>query len=450
MRSKIGKFAAAAAVVIVVLAAISFWPDADVTAKVYGMADVPHLLTNAKTVLIKGWAFPPKNSKTGREYEKLPVEYWVDLEKGRFSLLKPGGYSKNDEPRFLGTVSDGEYVMEDGYVIPVHGESYKTVRFRRLSNFQAQLQARQTVYNSLIAMFGSVNQFPNFRKIAEKEIDGTIFNVWQGEVGGNAPDANVRLKIESWLSPTSGQLGRVQVWLREGDQQWRQFFDIYKIERNVTPPPDIFKTEPPPGCRLENTKETAPAGVLGGEPDMVEGCGLHTHIGFTVSDSCVIVAWSSWEKGVGSQAKMFEDLEIGGELPKTLPALIVSLTPFPQEGKVTYLGRHLAYTQKDGKFYEWSIYVPNCDPLARNTFSSYRIATKYNADKTKFASRPVELSEDITIETVKEFDTWVRGAMADLSDDGKVPEHVTYENVMKLSREIRQSLESEQSADVSD
>jgi hypothetical protein len=36
-----------------------------------------------------------------------------------------------------------------------------------------------------------------------------------------------------------------------------------------------------------------------------------------------------------------------------------------------------------------------------------------------------------------EFDQFVREAMAELSDDGKAPEHVTRENVTQWAKEIR-------------
>ena len=43
----------------------------------------------------------------------------------------------------------------------------------------------------------------------------------------------------------------------------------------------------------------------------------------------------------------------------------------------------------------------------------------------------------LSIKTKEDFDTWVLGAMADLSSEGKAPEDVTYENVLQLARQIR-------------
>ncbi len=40
----------------------------------------------------------------------------------------------------------------------------------------------------------------------------------------------------------------------------------------------------------------------------------------------------------------------------------------------------------------------------------------------------------------EEVDTWVLGAMAELSDNGKPPEGIIYESVLQLARQIRESL----------
>ena len=46
----------------------------------------------------------------------------------------------------------------------------------------------------------------------------------------------------------------------------------------------------------------------------------------------------------------------------------------------------------------------------------------------------------ILIETAENFDWWVLGAMAELSDDGKAPEDITYQTVLQLAEQIRKSL----------
>ena len=50
------------------------------------------------------------------------------------------------------------------------------------------------------------------------------------------------------------------------------------------------------------------------------------------------------------------------------------------------------------------------------------------------------VTNDIRIRNSNDFDALVRGAMAELSDDGQAPDHVTYEQVMELSKKLRESL----------
>jgi hypothetical protein len=77
----------------------------------------------------------------------------------------------------------------------------------------------------------------------------------------------------------------------------------------------------------------------------------------------------------------------------------------------------------------------------RNTFGTYKVISKYNfGPRPFFDGRPGEITQELTINSEQEFDIWVRGAMAELSDDGKAPESITYRNVLKLAEKIRNSL----------
>lgn len=44
-----------------------------------------------------------------------------------------------------------------------------------------------------------------------------------------------------------------------------------------------------------------------------------------------------------------------------------------------------------------------------------------------------------TIKNKKDFDIWIRGAMAEFSGNGIAPENVTYENVTKVIGDLRAS-----------
>jgi len=49
------------------------------------------------------------------------------------------------------------------------------------------------------------------------------------------------------------------------------------------------------------------------------------------------------------------------------------------------------------------------------------------------------VSTDIEITNEMQFNDLVLGAMAELSDDGVAPAHITYKNVMELSKQLQET-----------
>ena len=392
---------------------------------------------------MKGWVYWPERRQNGGEPAKLEFEYWYDFENGRYRRYKPGGIDKDTgEPRYYTTVSDGQYVMGESYHRPVKGDPWKSISFTKLSPFKARLEAYKHSYEVLMRKFGNIDQIKGSTKIAQEEIEGTVFDIWQNEF--YLADGR-RIKIRTWLAPDSGDIGRVLFWekKRKDDLNWRLGLDFHTIELDAVPPAGIFNTEPPAGSKLDNTKETAHTSALGIARQramiMIEDYELHRHIGFTLSDGSVILCWSCPEKNRSSQADLFENLTPGGRLPE-FAAKIEGLTSIPLELGVNYVGYHLTYTQKDGNFYEWSLYMPDSESPARSSLLGYDLSVKYEVDKNRFGTRPGNLSDDLAIESSYDFNIWVRGAMAELSDDGKAPEDITYESVLQLAERIRKSL----------
>ena len=157
-----------------------------------------------------------------------------------------------------------------------------------------------------------------------------------------------------------------------------------------------------------------------------------------MADGSVIVCWNSNdEKSDISQAELFKDLKAGGQLPK-LPAEIYALKSSDLKN-ITYNGYHLAYTQKNGKFYEWSIYVPDEKPVT-GKISGYQLLHRYNPESRIVRAKiGLSMAAELTIENAEDFDILVRGAMADLSDNGTLPENLTYDYILQLVNNIRKS-----------
>ena len=98
------------------------------------------------------------------------------------------------------------------------------------------------------------------------------------------------------------------------------------------------------------------------------------------------------------------------------------------------------YTQKKGKFYEWGIYVAD-EWLTPGGVLGYRLLHKYNPENREVkATISLSMAAELTIDNTEDFDIFVLGAMAELSDDRKAPDDITYESVLQLAERIRESL----------
>ncbi len=437
MKSTITKLAAAAVVIIAVGIVVHYFTGAGTT-PVYGITDLPELLRSAKNIYAKGWMYVPPIVPPGQERRKMVFEFWIDLENGRMRYTSPSTEIRDGKvtAKERQIISDGEYIMQIDH-------TEKTVFFRKLSSFQGVLQTYQNLDTHLKQLFGNPEQMDKHELTGEEQIEGINYQIWEGEIsqvpaaGGTA----ARMKVRSWLSPHSGNLGRVKVWAKLGNKDWFPLMEIYRFERNTVIPEDVFATEPPEGYTLHNNKETAHTKELVMGSFYGAGFSFIYHINFKLSDGSVIFCWSSEDtNSQDSQAALFAKLQFGGSLPK-LPVEAYGLKQigWPSKG-ITYSGHHIAYTKKQGKFYEWAIYTPDKKPQSDDAFA-YQILHRFNPESIKENWQlNVTLVAGIKIETADEFNVLVRGAMAELSDDGKAPEDVTYESVLQLTKQIRESL----------
>lgn len=108
-----------------------------------------------------------------------------------------------------------------------------------------------------------------------------------------------------------------------------------------------------------------------------------------------------------------------------------------------YTGYHLAFTRKQGRFVEWSRYVPDGTPPADVQATGYETLYRRNheiARRFTFDHHDMAMKPEFTIETPEEFDEWVLGAMAELADDGTAPKNLTYQKVIDLAQQVRTSV----------
>ena len=442
MKSPITKFAAAAVVISVVVFGITFLEKSSTPA--YGMTDALELISQAKTLHIRGWRV--KRYGTPLKELKLPFEYWYDLENGRYCLNYSNMSLGSNEIDHGSHICDGEYIMSEGRYKPTGDRVHKTINFEKVDPAKKINIKWLDWYRKLLRIEG-------FHKTGQDVIGGERFDIWEGEYNSGVDDNIDRVRLQTWLSPATAQVGRSKTWRKKDNEDWVQVNEYTTIDRNVSLPEGIFKTEPPAGHEIKTAKEDAIVPVSQ-ERDIYE----QTRFGyaplnywvdpvFHLEDGSLLACWESVDaKESRDQSGYFQGLRVGGDLPK-LPTEIFALSPEPNVRDVQFIGYHLAFTLKETKngkrWYEWSLYIPSKEPPPVNAVLNYRIHRRLNVNRTKDIENSINqiaVSNPQEIRTEDDFNTFVLGAMAELSDDGKAPENVTYESVLQLAEQIRKSL----------
>lgn len=440
MKSPITKLAAAVVIILVIVFSITFLNKSSTSA--YGMTDALELMNQAKTLHIRGWLVrrygtPPKEMK-------LPFEYWYDLENGRYRMNYSNKSLVGNEIDHCSKICDGEYVMSEGRYRPADGQVHKYIRFEKVG------PAKKISFD----WYSNLRQIEGFHKIGQEVIGGERFDIWEGEYNSGIGDTSYRRRLRIWLSPETAQVGRSKAWRKKDKEDWIQISEYTIFEQNVSLPEGIFKTEPPPGYEIKTAKEDATVRVWR-ERDIYEGTQLFEYaplgywVGpfFHLKDGSLLACWQSVDaKESRDQSRYFQGLRVGGDLPK-LPTEIFSLSPEPNVRDVQFIGYHLTFTlketEKGKRWYEWSLYIPDKEPSPVNSVLKYRIHRRLNVNRTKDIENRRNQSA-VTypqeIKTEEDFNNFVLGAMAKRSDDGLVPEHVTYENILRLAKQLRGSL----------
>ncbi len=436
------QFAAAAVIILIAVFGLTFLNKS--SAPAYGMTDALEFISQAKTLHIRGWRVqrygtPPKELK-------LPFEDWYDLENGRYRRNYSMKLSDNNEIDHSSDICDGEYIMSEGRYKPTGGQWHKTINFEKVD-------PAKRINIKWLDWYRKLRQIEGFHKIGQDVIGGESFDIWEGEFNSGIGDNIDRVRLQTWLSPVTAQVGRSKTWRKKDNEDWVQVSEYTTIERNVPLPEGIFKTDPPAGHEIKTAKEDATVPIKQ-ERDIYE----HTQFGyaplnywvepvFHLRDGSLLACWQSVDaKESRDQSELFKGLRVGGDLPK-LPTEIFALSPEPNVRDMKFIGYHLAFTQKEtekGKrWYEWSLYIPDKEPPPVNAVLDYRIHYKLNVNRTEDIENSVKqiaIPDPQEIRIEEDFTTFVLGAMAKRSDNGLVPEHVNYEDILRLAKRLRKSL----------
>lgn len=435
MKSKITKVAAAAVIIFATALSIVFLDRS--VAPAYAVTDLPGLFKKAKTIHIQGWQyFAGHRMPDGKEIPPVEIDNWIDLENGRARYTGTGlSIDKNGVRVTVSeTISDGQYKLTLN-----HSEKYAV--YFSISDYQRTLGAFRTSRVFCGQIFGDIEQLQNFEQVGWEQMDGVEYQVWQQDTAHAVTAHPDRLRF--WLSPQTGKLGRVQIWSKAADDQWELNQD-YLVDYDVAIPDGVFTLEPPEGYTLKNTMETAIPLELGSGggvrySDDRYSLSADTVISFIMGDGSVIVAWQSSDSKSGTpQDEFFTGFEFGGPLPK-LPVEIYGLKPAGVSSNLTYTGYHLAYTQKAGRFIEWSLYVPDGTPATSVRQLGCDVLYRFNMEPKPKWRIGLTVNCSLLIGGAEDFDKWVLGAMAELSDEGTAPAAITYQRVLALAKQVRQT-----------
>ena len=441
IRSRITQFAAA--VVVIAALAIGFWPEGTLTSKVYGISDVPGLLRNVQTLRVQGysWCYGQEPEFPDLlEAKMVPVERWVDVANLRIRQISPSPYTKADGKKYI---EWGESVHSGPVTMDIN-HTRKNVWYNKYSALDRRLRIRR--YLDDFANLVKEEDLDGYVKVGKEVIDGTEYDIWECD-DLVAPNQG-KCKFRCWVSPTSGKIGRIYIWWRPADDdRWRPTEVLERIEQNVPIPKEVFAFDELDGYEHHNTPETAPDIELSKWTAGIGGMQVTFHTCFTLPDGSVIVGWKGFKDENENQEDLFTGLQVGEEFPN-LPVILAELRLIPSANKPSWLqrrppytGRHLTYTTKENRFIEWGIYVMEEKIPAKLGQHCYKgcYRLRHEPDQPLLERNPVWG----TTVRAEEFDEFVRAAMAELSDGGAVPDYVTYENVMQLAGEIRQSLQDQ-------
>jgi len=433
MKSRITKLAAAAIFIsAAVLSLIIFDKTVSTT---YAITNIPHLLRQARTVHIEGWTIKPVPGTEVEQMPKYPLNFWFDLQNERIRYTQTGSITRDGKTTFteLETIFNGQFVMNLDH-------TNKTVSYSKVSPFIRGFMIRQNFDGVLNQLFKSGKAFGNFEKTGQEDIDGVVYEVWQGEYDVLVPSAP-RVKMQVLFDPYTGNIAAMKAWTKINDGDWLPVLDITAIRRNIELPDQLFSTAPPSDYTMHNTKETAKeiSGIMSFGNYNYNTLSLHLHISFTLSDGSILLCWSCTDsKQKESQQSLFENLQPGDKLPQ-LPVVVQKLETLMGKEPICYTGRHLAFTQRDGEFFEWALYVPqnpNPEPAL-----AYKIIPEINDPEAKGNFNPQAIiSAIVIIDSQKDFEKLVLGAMAYLKDDDNQLPNLTYKDVLNLTNKIQQNL----------
>lgn len=440
MKSRITRLTAATVTVIAILLALKFASTPDMACAI---SDLPGLFRDAKTIHIFGHKYFPPESDSNSETAVAEFEAWIDTENARIHAKYPSRISRNERS----VVLHKEFITNGQQILHMNHND-KNASVAALTPDHRDLIVSTNLDGVLRQIFGDPEQVEAYELIGEEDIDETTFYIWKAEV---VPDPNepIDLRIKMWISPGTARIAKLRVWQRAPETNWLPDYEISKIERNVTIPESIFQIQVPQGYSMAGGKG-AELRLMSMSSWYFRSAGLEVCPRLILEDGSMVMPWRSFARRFkgdmkgAEQAELIANLEPGGPLPR-LPVEIYALKAKNLFGTgTTYLGHHLFCTRKDEKTYEWAIYVAKTKTTNRVSPLGYKPMYRCNQqavqDEWTMSGWDKQLLHGGIPVTSQNFDTVFLKAVAELSDEDRVPTDLTYDWILQVAEKVRQSL----------
>jgi hypothetical protein len=423
MHSKITKPVAAAMVFIAVILSLTLFDKT--VSKTYAMNDVPDLFHSAKTLHIKGKLFFPEDEDAGF----AETEHWLDIENSRWHHITPCYSIINGEVDFYLTeeIFDGRNTK-----VSINHREKKYTYFS-VSDFQKNLSIQQTIVTLLQLTCGQPEMFDTYQTKGQEVINGETYNLWEGVIIETGQE--IKIKLQSWLSPKTGQMAKAVIWRTVDGDKWRKQCEFETVEMNIPIEDSIFQLQGPADYVATNSIDTAmdmgSAKLVGG----MQSVHLEQYFLFALPQNCLVMCWrNELLDNPEQESQYFNNLSFGGPVPQ-LPAEVYALKTKIDGQEYCWNGKHLMVTQKDGKYYEWALYTPENSTSIKPRHNKYAYTLVYRMNNDDKPNVTLANMPDMTIENQAYFEKLVLEAMKELSDDPALPMDITLEQILELAQD---------------
>ena len=369
----------------------------------------------------------------GGKVQTLGHEIWRDVERN----FERDRYSDDVKREDGQLTNDGERFEDDELTTVIYHSDRQVAHWR--ANPLARAAEARELGADLLTRVGVIAPVAlrNVAKAGREAVGGVECDVWHGPFYGWGD----RRRLTAWVSVADGRLKRIQTVPDRGAQR-RNSRTIEVLEYDKPMPARFFRALEIPADYARNAAPAA-APMAAFSRGFATGGRFKVELAFTLADGSVVVCWNHFP-GAPDHLKRhhaFDGVAFGGPLPR-LPTVLARLYADTGadtepadgvEGETEYAGRHLAVTTNgEGETFEWALYVPARRPPPRDRLYGYTLefTTRDGSDRQK-------MSNEVRLRSDDDFDTFVRGAMAQYSADGNAPGEVTAERVKALAAEVK-------------